>query len=97
MALVELQPPDQKRDLWFQCSWCCCPWRLQGSEIFCCCLMLNVNENRNVTWTLRLIWSLSWIYHEDWHEYVPEIHLSAWILQVSETESLSCQESVILI
>lgn len=32
VALVELQPPDQKRDLWFQCSWCCCPWRRQGSE-----------------------------------------------------------------
>lgn len=22
VALEELQPPDQKRDLWFQCSWC---------------------------------------------------------------------------
>lgn len=93
MALVELQPPDQKRDLWFQCSWCCCPWRLQGSEIFCCCSILNVNENGNVTWTLMLIWSPSWIYHEGWRE----IHLSAWILEVSETESLNCQEIEILI
>ena len=58
--------------------------------------MLTGNENGNVTWTLMLIWSPPWTYHEGWHEHVPQTHLSAWILEVSETESLNCQESEIL-
>jgi len=68
-------------------------------SLFCCCLKLNENGNGNgnVTWTLMWIGSPSRIYHEGWCEYVPEIHLSAWILEMSETESLSCQESEILI
>lgn len=76
VAQMELQPPDHKRDLWFQCSWCCCLWRLQGSEIFCCCLTQTGTGTGSVTWTLMLTWSPSWVCHEGWQELVLGLHLS---------------------
>lgn len=64
-------------------------------SLFCCCLMLNGTGTGTGTGTLMLIWSPSWVYHEGWCEHVPGIHLSAWTSEVSEMESLNCQESEI--